>query len=136
METEYEGVEVISIPRTGKRKAVTAKPKEKFVYLPKAYTGPLDGFNSVSKIPEGIFELPRVTSLESDNFAAVKAVYITNVDLRTYLIGSKLDAGKYNMDEIKAVLHLHGVTIPKGTTRKADYIALAKKSGVVKYKRS
>ena len=126
---DYEGPVVIRMKPTYKKK--TAPQQAQFAYPPEPKTEPLTGFSNYT-LMEGLFDLPPITKTSTEGLEELQAEYQVDPKVRQTLKLSKLQTrGGYTLNEIKVVLYLHGVTIPKGTTKKSQYIEVAKKAGVV-----
>ena len=125
---EYEGPVVISMPRRGAGRVKTQA--DQFSRLPMSITDPMDGFSHATTTVD-LFDVPRSTSAYIDNLPLLVAVHIPKPNVLTTLKLSRLDAGLYTVADIKEVLYLHGVTVPKDAKLKKDYDRLARASGVV-----
>lgn len=131
---DYEGPTVIRVPGRATRfqnpKAAERKNASQFSSLASPITGPMEGYAVVS-VKSNIFDVPALTELEVSGPYYVTAKYIPVPTILDKLEASKLRLGKYNVEEIKGVLQLHGVHVPTGTRLKADYVKLAEDSGLV-----
>lgn len=132
---DYEGPSRVMMPirhRAG-LSAASQKKKEdtQFATLPSPITDAMDGFVTITPHDKGIYIIPPTTDILADEPYRAIAVYVAIPQVSEVLKKGMLDAGNYTMDEIKAVLKLHGVPIPSSVKRKADYVDLARTSGVV-----
>ena len=129
---EYDGPSVIMMPPRGARRAPSAKVEaSQFSWLPISVTEPMTGFaRATTKV--ALFDVPQPTSVSIDPIPLVGARYVDNPIVTSSLKESMLDRGNiYTLAEIKAVLYLHGITIPKNVKVKKDYEDLARSAGVV-----
>lgn len=132
---EYTGPKVIRMARgkTSKLSQVQIKRKEdtQFSQLPDAITDPMEGFVTITPRVNGFFSIPDPTQAPVDEPYLITALYVPVPHVKETLRQARLDADKYTLDEIKSVLQLHGISVPRGVTRKAQYADLARSSGVV-----
>lgn len=128
--SNYKGPVAIKIkPQFVRQKK--EEPKESFEFPEGPTTKPMDGF-SVHSYLEDLFQIPSSTRREIDDLTQLNASYTPVPKIAMTLKEEKLDNPKgYKMEEIKAVLYVHGVTIPKGTAKKEQYAELARKAGLV-----
>lgn len=130
----YEGPVVVRIPPRGTKHKSAKEQVSQFNWLPFPITEPMTGFShaSVTKsVQKDLFDVPKQTSVVIDDLQVMHAIYVAEPDMITYLKQVRLDKGLYTMAEIKAVLYLHGISIPKNVKVKKDYENLARASGIV-----
>jgi len=129
---DYEGPVNIRLKPSFRKKSAK-KVDLQFEHTPCPRTDPMGGYSVYNNTVESLFDIPRQTSLVTEDLEQIEAKYQPIVDITTTLKLSKLNLKTkgYTIDEIKAVLYLKGMQIPPGTKTKDQYVALAKASGVV-----